>query len=319
MTAAAAAAAIIIATRKQRRSVPERAEIWRKGGEERPENRLQNSRGSIGGHSQRCAAIAITRARLSIYLSICLSVCLSETQKHTNTQASQSASQLDHAGEEQKCICIYIPSFDVIVPHSRSGLGGGFRLRRSWIVFSLRSISISISISMMSRLVYCARVCASSSSSSSSSSSFPPPPPSPPASHPRLPLSVRESALAQSRGAVVALGKFDALHMGHAALGAAAVEVARGIIQRETAASSSRSSTSEAVAEDDSSSISPRVSLLSFSGMAEALGWAPRPPLTAPADRARVMLQWEVSESIDGVGVGIIIIVITITIMILAP
>lgn len=58
------------------------------------------------------------------------------------------------------------------------------------------------------------------------------------------------------------LGKFDALHRGHRALAECAV------------------------------SHGGPVRLVSFSGMAEALGWQPRRPLTAPADRVRILAQW---------------------------
>ena len=61
---------------------------------------------------------------------------------------------------------------------------------------------------------------------------------------------------------VVALGKFDALHRGHAALASGAA------------------------------SLGGSPWLISFSGMAAVLGWAPRAPLVAPADRARVLAGW---------------------------
>lgn len=64
------------------------------------------------------------------------------------------------------------------------------------------------------------------------------------------------------RPPVVALGKFDALHRGHAALvtGAAALGGSPWLV--------------------------------SFSGMAEVLGWPPRAPLVAPTDRGRVLAGW---------------------------
>ena len=64
---------------------------------------------------------------------------------------------------------------------------------------------------------------------------------------------------------VFALGKFDALHLGHRAL-------------------------------VDQASQRGEAALLTFSGMAEVLGWSPRPPLLAPEDRRRVLDQWRVSE-----------------------
>ena len=61
---------------------------------------------------------------------------------------------------------------------------------------------------------------------------------------------------------VVCLGKFDALHRGHRALAACAATFGES------------------------------VHLVCFSGMAEALGWQPRLPLTAPTDRARILASW---------------------------
>lgn len=60
----------------------------------------------------------------------------------------------------------------------------------------------------------------------------------------------------------VAIGKFDALHRGHRALAGAASR-----LDRPTA-------------------------LLTFSGMAEVLGWPDRPPLVAPQDRQRISDAW---------------------------
>lgn len=60
---------------------------------------------------------------------------------------------------------------------------------------------------------------------------------------------------------VIVPGKFDALHIGHRHLAELAA--------RHGAPT-----------------------LLSFSGMAAELRWAPRAPITAPADRARVLRQW---------------------------
>mmetsp|Transcript_17470 Transcript_17470/g.31201 ORF Transcript_17470/g.31201 Transcript_17470/m.31201 type:complete len:393 (-) Transcript_17470:181-1359(-) len=61
---------------------------------------------------------------------------------------------------------------------------------------------------------------------------------------------------------VVALGKFDAMHRGHRALALAAAEM------------------------------DGQPWLLSFSGMSEVLGWAPRKPLVADCDRPRVLASW---------------------------
>lgn len=61
---------------------------------------------------------------------------------------------------------------------------------------------------------------------------------------------------------IVALGKFDAMHRGHRSL---AVQAA---------------------------SMGGQPCLLSFSCMAQVLGWPQRPPLVAPCDRARVLQSW---------------------------
>ena len=61
---------------------------------------------------------------------------------------------------------------------------------------------------------------------------------------------------------IVALGKFDALHRGH----------------RELAAAAAR--------------LGGAPWLVSFSGIAEVLGWPARLPLVAPCDRARVLATW---------------------------
>lgn len=66
---------------------------------------------------------------------------------------------------------------------------------------------------------------------------------------------------------MVALGKFDAMHRGHAELAARAARMG-----------------------------SPY--LMSFGGMAEVLGWAPKLPVVAPSDRARVLASW--SDACDG-------------------
>lgn len=62
-------------------------------------------------------------------------------------------------------------------------------------------------------------------------------------------------------GGVAALGKFDALHIGH----------------RELAIQASKAG---------------NPLLLSFVGMAEVLGWEPRPPIVAQCDRKRVLSSW---------------------------
>jgi len=61
---------------------------------------------------------------------------------------------------------------------------------------------------------------------------------------------------------VIALGKFDAMHKGHQALAAAALQLGGFPV------------------------------MLSFSGMAAVLGWPPRRPLVAPCDRPRVLHLW---------------------------
>ncbi|KAE8696605.1 FAD synthetase 2 [Hibiscus syriacus] len=67
--------------------------------------------------------------------------------------------------------------------------------------------------------------------------------------------------LSSVAGGIVALGKFDALHIGH----------------RELAIQASKVGTPY---------------LLSFVGMAEVLGWEPRPPIVARCDRERVLSSW---------------------------
>jgi hypothetical protein len=62
-------------------------------------------------------------------------------------------------------------------------------------------------------------------------------------------------------GGVVALGKFDALHVGHRALAERAAEIGIPF-------------------------------LLSFSRMAQVLGWEPRLPVVAGCDRNKVMGLW---------------------------
>jgi riboflavin kinase/FMN adenylyltransferase len=73
------------------------------------------------------------------------------------------------------------------------------------------------------------------------------------------------SAERMSGSLTVAVGKFDALHLGHRALTAGR----------------------------------PRVGLLSFSGMAEALGWHGREPLVAPTDRARILADWSAAQAAE--------------------
>ncbi|KAI3496864.1 hypothetical protein L1887_39242 [Cichorium endivia] len=67
--------------------------------------------------------------------------------------------------------------------------------------------------------------------------------------------------LSSVAGGIVALGKFDALHIGH----------------RELAIQASKAGTPF---------------LLSFTGMAEILGWEPRAPVVAKCDRERVLSSW---------------------------
>ncbi|KAJ6740683.1 PROTEIN-S ISOPRENYLCYSTEINE O-METHYLTRANSFERASE [Salix purpurea] len=67
--------------------------------------------------------------------------------------------------------------------------------------------------------------------------------------------------LAKIAGGIVALGKFDALHIGHRELAIRASKVGAP-------------------------------NLLSFVGMAEVLGWEPRAPIVAKCDRSRVLSSW---------------------------
>jgi len=77
---------------------------------------------------------------------------------------------------------------------------------------------------------------------------------------------------------VVALGKFDAMHRGHRSLAAAAA-------QMKPLGGGGENANSPLL-------LPPQPWLLSFSGMAEVLGWEPRRPLVAPCDRARVLGSW---------------------------
>ncbi|KAJ0936365.1 putative FAD synthase [Helianthus annuus] len=71
----------------------------------------------------------------------------------------------------------------------------------------------------------------------------------------------RSQQLSSVAGGIVALGKFDALHIGH----------------RELAIQAAKAGTPF---------------LLSFTGMAEVLGWEPRAPVVAKCDRERVLSSW---------------------------
>ncbi|KAL8139890.1 hypothetical protein V2J09_005911 [Rumex salicifolius] len=68
-------------------------------------------------------------------------------------------------------------------------------------------------------------------------------------------------SLASVQGGIVALGKFDALHIGHRELAIQASKVGAPF-------------------------------LLSFVGIAEVLGWEPRAPIVAKCDRRRVLSSW---------------------------
>lgn len=81
------------------------------------------------------------------------------------------------------------------------------------------------------------------------------------------PAGSRETgARPTKRGTVLVTGKFDAFHSGHRALVARAVELGHP-------------------------------TLLSFSGMAEALRWTPRAPVVAAVERARILREWGFSLS----------------------
>lgn len=82
---------------------------------------------------------------------------------------------------------------------------------------------------------------------------------------------------------IVALGKFDAMHRGHRSLAAAAAQI--HLLERGENGGGGGAG---------GGSTLPRKQpwLLSFSGMAEVLGWEPRRPLVAPCDRARVLGSW---------------------------
>ncbi|KFK39197.1 hypothetical protein AALP_AA3G212300 [Arabis alpina] len=74
---------------------------------------------------------------------------------------------------------------------------------------------------------------------------------------PELPIE----GLSPVAGGIVALGKFDALHIGHRELAIQAARVGNPY-------------------------------LLSFVGMAQVLGWKPRAPIVAKCDRKRVLSSW---------------------------
>ncbi|XP_015893498.1 FAD synthetase 1, chloroplastic isoform X2 [Ziziphus jujuba] len=74
-------------------------------------------------------------------------------------------------------------------------------------------------------------------------------------------LNVPSEGLSPVAGGIVALGKFDALHIGHRELAIQASKIGSPF-------------------------------LLSFVGMAEVLGWEPRAPIVAKCDRKRVLSSW---------------------------
>lgn len=80
---------------------------------------------------------------------------------------------------------------------------------------------------------------------------------------PSLPPSSPSLCPAGCHDVIVALGKFDALHLGHQSLASRAA------------------------------CMGGQPCLLSFSGMAEVLGWPIRQPLVAACDRPRVLNSWE--------------------------
>lgn len=80
---------------------------------------------------------------------------------------------------------------------------------------------------------------------------------------------VASGAPIQRRGAIICPGKFDSFHLGHLALARAAADLGRPV-------------------------------MLSFSGMAETLGWPPRAPVVAPIERDGILRGWaaEVGKSV---------------------
>ena len=84
---------------------------------------------------------------------------------------------------------------------------------------------------------------------------------------------------------MLALGKFDALHLGHKGLLATACRLAAS---RQASTSTSPSSSSSSSQADTGLA----AGLLSFHGMAEVLGWPSRRPLVAPMDRRRILDAW---------------------------
>jgi FAD synthase len=84
--------------------------------------------------------------------------------------------------------------------------------------------------------------------------------------------STTESGDGTERPLAVCLGKFDSMHRGHFALAERAATLGD-------------------------------VVMVSFSGMAETLGWESRLPITAPSDRARVLALW--SQNVEGKNVSL--------------
>ncbi len=130
-----------------------------------------------------------------------------------------------------------------------------------------------------------------------------------------LPVLRLNACCNTAAGSVVALGKFDALHRGHRALALAAASLAAAgplpppsqehaqdaAVRSGGEASCSGQLHASPCSMGSGSSGGGAVGgataggpvLLSFSGMAEVLGWPVRLPLVAPEDRTRVLASWE--------------------------
>ena len=90
---------------------------------------------------------------------------------------------------------------------------------------------------------------------------------------------VSAEARSASAGAVLALGKFDALHLGH-----------KGLLSTACRLATSHEASTSSKSEGDDAGVA--AGLLSFHGMAEVLGWPSRRPLVAPLDRRRILESW---------------------------
>ena len=135
--------------------------------------------------------------------------------------------------------------------------GGGLGFCSSSVGISLRHASSAFALQRGGRLRAffppCSKIWMTCSSSSPSSSS------SSPSQSPATGMGTNQNS--KAKGVVLVAGKFDAFHRGHRALVQSASEIGNP-------------------------------TLLSFSGMASELGWAPRAPVVAAVERSRILRDW---------------------------